>query len=115
MFKDIFPEIRKEKGLYQKDIARIFNLHHSSISAWEVGKSEPDLTTLSKLADFFNCSIDYLVGRENDFGNVQIENDFTTKEREIINFYRMCDDEGKGIIYGYSKAVAQKLKSKSYL
>lgn len=56
--------LREQKGLTQQGLALIVNTTNQSISNWEQQKFMPDLDQLIKLADFFNVSIDYLVGRE---------------------------------------------------
>ncbi len=56
--------LRKERGLLQKDVAEHLNIAVSTYSYWENGKFEPDQESLSKLADFFGVSADYLLGRE---------------------------------------------------
>ena len=56
--------LRTQKGIYQKDIASFLNVAVSTYSYWEQGKFEPDGETLKKLADYFNVSVDYLLGRE---------------------------------------------------
>lgn len=57
-------ELRTEKGLYQKDLAKTFNVAVSTYSYWEQGKFEPDGDTLGKIADYFGVTVDYLLGRE---------------------------------------------------
>lgn len=57
-------ELRKAKKLTMKELGAIFCLSESTISLYENGKHYPDTETLFKLADFFNVSVDYLLGRE---------------------------------------------------
>lgn len=56
-------EIRLKKGLTQVDVAEKLNLSVQAYSHYEIGRREPDFDTLKKLADLFNVSIDYLLGR----------------------------------------------------
>ena len=63
-------ELRDERRLSQKFLAEKIGTSQRNIGRWENGENEPTYTQLIKLADFFNCSIDYLVEREDDFGNV---------------------------------------------
>lgn len=56
-------ELRNRKGLSQSALADILGRTQQAIGKWEVGKAEPDGATLSKLASFFNVSVDYLLGR----------------------------------------------------
>jgi len=62
-FKENLKMLRKEQELGQVQLSKLIGVSKSSISYWETGKQEPTLTALIKLADFFNVSLDYLVGR----------------------------------------------------
>lgn len=56
-------ELRKEKGLTMKKLGEMVGVGESTISQYENGKRQPDFTTLDKLAEIFNVSVDYLLGR----------------------------------------------------
>jgi len=56
-------ELRTRESLSQFMVAHDLNIARSTYAGYEVGKSEPDLFTLVKLADYFRTSIDYLLGR----------------------------------------------------
>ena len=56
--------LRREMDLTQEKLADIMETTQRKISYWESGKIEPDLFSLWKLADFFDVSIDYLLGRK---------------------------------------------------
>ena len=65
-------ELRKLKNITMKKKKKKINVAESTISLYESGKREPDYQTLKKLADFFNVSIDYLIGRnENENSNLK--------------------------------------------
>jgi repressor LexA len=55
--------LRIEKGLTQADLAQILFSTKTTISNYETGYSTPDLDTLLKIADYFNVTMDYLLGR----------------------------------------------------
>lgn len=55
-------EIRQEKKLSQKDLAKKLNISQQAISLYEKGDREPKLETWEKLADFFGVSVPYLQG-----------------------------------------------------
>lgn len=55
--------LRKEKGLGQKQLAALLNLSVGTVSNYENGVHSPDLLTLCKLAQFFGVTTDYLLGR----------------------------------------------------
>lgn len=55
-------ELRKQKGLRQEQLAEAMGVSTTSVSKWETNQSFPELTLLAELADFFEVSIDTLVG-----------------------------------------------------
>ena len=55
--------LRREKNLKQEEIAALTELGLRSYRRYETGEREPTLSALTRLADFFEVSIDYLVGR----------------------------------------------------
>lgn len=63
MFKDRLKKLRKEKSLSQRELAKTLHLSPSTIAMYETGQREPDSETLKKIADFFDVTIDYLMGR----------------------------------------------------
>ena len=56
-------ELRAEKCYSQKMVADILGITQSAYSNYESGKREPDNNTLSALAEVFNVTVDYLLGR----------------------------------------------------
>jgi len=61
--KDRLKCERLRKDLNQTELAKLLNVSKQTVSNWENGNRIPDTLTLSKLADFFNCSVDYILGR----------------------------------------------------
>jgi transcriptional regulator with XRE-family HTH domain len=58
--------LREKKGLKQIDIANVLGVSRTTYTQYETEKSEPDLATVAKLAEYFNCSTDYLLGKSDD-------------------------------------------------
>lgn len=56
-------ELRESRRLYQKEMAELLGLTTRGYQSYENNQSEPKLRTLIALADYFDVSIDYLVGR----------------------------------------------------
>ena len=65
VFAENLKYLRNEKNIEQNELARLLNLSNSSISYWENCKQEPTISALYKLAQFFEISIDFLVGLDN--------------------------------------------------
>lgn len=59
-------ELRKEKKLTQTEIAEKLHMSRSTYAQYEVDRRVPEYATLEKIADFFDVSIDYVVGRTNE-------------------------------------------------
>lgn len=57
-------ELRKQAGLTMKELGKIVGVSESTISLYERGQHEPDLVTLSRIAECLNTSVDYLLGRD---------------------------------------------------
>ncbi len=54
--------LRKEKGLTQEQLAEVFRVTIGAVHKWEAGLSVPDISLLMEMADFFDVSLDVLVG-----------------------------------------------------
>ena len=76
--------LRKSLSLNQRDMALKLNMAKATYAHYESGRSEPSIETLIKLADFFNCSTDYLIGHK-----------ITTSEikQNLINSILSLDDD----------------------
>lgn len=62
-FKDVFKELRLKKELKQGDIASILGIDRSTIGKWEQGINKPTIDVLLVVADYFDVTTDYLLGR----------------------------------------------------
>ena len=93
-FKDVIKELRKEKSIKQSELADIFQVDRSAVGKWETGKNKPGADLLEKLADYFNVSIDYLMGRQENRGSFDA---YKRNERDIklLNTFSKLNDFGK--------------------
>lgn len=62
---DILKQLRNEKKITQRQLAKLLNLSPSTIAMYETAQRKPDFETLQKIANFFDVSTDYLLGRTN--------------------------------------------------
>ena len=76
-------QLRTEKGLYQKDIATYLGVDRTTYVKYENGSSEPSNEILSKLADYFGVTTDYLLGREE---KSPVSPAVTTEDAELIEY-----------------------------
>ncbi len=79
-------ELRNEKGLSQRELARIMNVSQGTYNNWENANTQPSIEQLISLANFFEVSVDYLIGRTDDMGNaVQPRNQSLDYAGKLIN------------------------------
>lgn len=57
-------QLRNKAGLTQTEMCSMFGVAQNTYSQWETDKREPDFKTLSRIADYFQVSVDYLLGRD---------------------------------------------------
>lgn len=55
-------ELRKDKGIGQRELANVLGISFQSVSKWETGSTMPDITLLPSIAEYFNVSVDELLG-----------------------------------------------------
>jgi len=79
--------LRIERELKQIDLANMLGISRTTYTQYETEKSEPDLETLTKLANFFNVSVDYLLGRTNirSINETITDNDSMTGSHEHVD------------------------------
>lgn len=61
-------ELRTEKGLSQRDMAKVLHVSQSTYNNWENGKTEPCIAQLVEMSKFFEVSIDYITENADDVG-----------------------------------------------
>ncbi len=62
-FNEILKSLRLEKKLSQKELAKILNVSEDCIYFWEKARSEPSIDDLINISNYFEITIDYLVGK----------------------------------------------------
>lgn len=82
-FGDRLKELREKHGLTQEQLAKILNITRSTVAGYETKRKQPDYEKLKILADFFNVSIDYLLGHTDIKNNTKqnLNNDIIRIER----------------------------------
>lgn len=102
-------ELRIKHGLSQIELAKKFNVAQNTVSNWENGSRQADYETLNNLANLFNVSVDYILGRtDNPQQNIdqQLEGiefalygeikELTEEEKQdILNFVKFTKSQRK--------------------
>ena len=91
-------ELRTERGLTQRELAEKIGVKNYTVANWEQNRTEPSVRDLIDLANFFECSVDYLIGRENDFGQILILKDNASEQANFLSLYEGLTDERKTLV-----------------
>lgn len=94
---------REEKGLTQAEVAKLLDISASTIGMYEQGRRDPDTDTLKKLAELYEVSTDYLLGRT-DIPNATSD---LKKNKIPEEFIKLLKDQNGSLPYS---AVTRVLK-----
>ena len=92
-------KLRLERNLTQEDVSKIINKSAVAYGYYESGRSEPPIDLLLKLADFFGCSVDYLIGHQTK--ELLHLDSFTPAQQNIISQIKELDDHELAILEGF--------------
>ena len=104
-------ELRLSLGLTQADLAKMLGLNHSAVGKYERCELEPSLSTLRLLSRIFECSIDYIVGNSDDFGNVTIANagaQLPAEAQELVEMFLSLSPAHRIQILEYTKYFTER-------
>lgn len=87
-------ENRSKKGLSQQELSNRLGFNHATYARYETGDTQPDFDTLQKLADFFDVSTDYILGRTNTLISSDRVNGFDEKEQAEFEAFIINPNHG---------------------
>lgn len=113
MLRDTLKELRNDKNLTQKELSEKLGLSKNTVCEYEKGRAEPSIETLIELSKIFGVSVDYLVGIEDDFGNVavNINADLTAEEKTILELFNQLPDARRRTIIDTMRYMVDSNKS----
>ena len=102
-------ELRKERQITQQELAKILNLSIQPLSGYETGYAQPTIDTLVAMADYFQCSVDELLGREDyGTGNVVIQGtQLNAFDERLLQVVHMLTLEDQYQVLGFAQALAK--------
>ena len=108
-FKDRLKELRETEGISMMQLANALGVSNAAICKWENGVAEPKVSYLIKISDFFDCTVDYLVGKTNDYTSGDITKvvapqKLSLKEKQLIDSFRELSPKMKTLIQETIKA-----------
>ena len=65
-FGDRLKELRNNKHLTQEKLAEILKVNRAALANWETNRAYPDVNIIKELATFFDVTIDFLLGKDDD-------------------------------------------------
>ena len=116
MLGEKIRDLRKAKKMSQSDFASAMGYSRPLIVNCEKNTRDPDTQALLKIADYFNVSIDYLMGREDYFGNYYRQDsppseNLTDKERVMLEEFRGLLPEMQDLVISMIKNLhSEKVK-----
>lgn len=90
--KEILRNLRNKEGLTLQQLSKKLNMPMTNLSELETGRRKIGLSVLTKLADYYNVSLDYIMGREvvqeldnrSDIEKISAENNLTDSDQEFL-------------------------------
>ena len=92
--------LRKESGISQQKLADSIGMSQQSINQYENHDTEPDIMTLCKLADYFETSVDYLIGHTDIRNHIEPTSAYhlNADEGAIIDKYRTLTQKERACV-----------------
>ncbi len=101
-------ELRTEKGLSQRDAAKIFDISQPTYNNWENSRTEPSLTQLIELSQFFGVSVDYLIGNSDELYNVSYSDRYlSNNEKAILELFKVLPDSAQKNIIDFIRNIRE--------
>lgn len=107
MFVELFNDLLEEHSLNRKQFAEQSGIPYTTVIGWTKLNRLPDYTALIKIADFFQCSIDYLVGRQDDYEIDRSHLELSPVEQTLLKNFRKLDLENKELILKLTKNISK--------
>lgn len=105
MIMNRIKSLRKAKKITQKQLGDVLGVAESTISMYESGNRQPDVDTMRKIADYFNVTIDYLIGGENISSSDKDELD-----KKIIKIFDSLSENDQAQVLDYARYLLMREK-----
>lgn len=104
-------ELRKERGLSQRNIAKVFNVSQSTYNNWENSNTQPSIEQLVALARFFEVSVDYLIGNSDDIGTITMQPDITAEDKTLLGLFSSLSPAVRSSLTDFLRTVTESPKT----
>ena len=108
LFEDRLKGLRQERNLNMRQVARALNMPYTTYVSYEKNERSVNSETLVLLANFFDCSVDYLLGRTSEvktekdkkiIAPIDTEDD---NKQKLLSNYDNLNDSGQSKLLDYS-------------
>ena len=105
MFSSRLKSLLTDKGITQSTLAKSLFTTQQTVSRWLNGINEPDYATLIKIADNLECSLDYLLGREDECDSLTSTLNLTSNQNQLLSSFNLLSQEDQNKVIGFVKAL----------
>lgn len=107
--------LRNEHGMSQAEFARKIGVAQNTVSNWENGNRLIDTETIARIADLFDTSVDYLLGRTDDIDQKPDDENITFDDftYAMYNESKELTDEDKQALLGMARLLKKKKESQN--
>lgn len=111
-FAQRLTSLRESKDLKKKELAKILNLSSSSISQYESGTNMPGYDILCRLSEYFDVSIDFLLGNDTITDSISLEDTFCDEVtyQQLLIACHSLPQSGKQAVLAVLKALQDRNK-----
>lgn len=118
MFPKRLKLLREEKGLSQVELASFLGVAQGTIGNWETAKRQPDFEMADRIADFFDVSLGYLLGSEEERGRARMTPEEEAElgadivaelEQEHMQAYLKLDEHGRAVVDAVTSLEIQRI------
>lgn len=95
--------LTKQAKISNQQLCKLLNTNPNKIYDWKVGKSKPSAEDILVLADYLDCSVDYLLGRDAERKkSPSLDGLEDEAEKQLIQFFRSLNETGREKILDYT-------------
>lgn len=103
MFYQNLRNLRESDSLSQNQFAQKIGFSQSAVSAWENNTREPGIGALIKISQFFNVSVDYLIGNSSAPLEIKMQKKLSPDEQNLLNVFRKLTSYNRIKVSSYAE------------
>lgn len=95
----------ENSGKSTRQLLLELKLPTTAITEWKKGKANPSLDAVIKIADYFNESVDYILGRETKETPTPI---LSEQEKQLLELFKLCGDIERELVLAYIEGLTER-------